>query len=344
MNLSEFFTNLANTNIKDALPYLISIITILISITWYFTRYRLIKEELQQRESHNNRNNEFKVFIEATKLLTDEKATVISKISAMYLLYDIAFQYPDKVERTLQVINKQIHPLIRRIDSETDKVLSTSSNNEKTDINCKSLHSINYGRENIKEWQYNGEDDEVVISNSLFIIRKIITDCLPKTNLKVDLSNVIIFDLDLTTAQDFHIANNNHPIENLIFFHCKLDRIDFKSVNFHFCKFINCNLNSSDFSGANLWGSLFLNCVLDKACFRGAECEGVEFRNSYYLNIFQLESMSFKNRNNERLLIILPDEDNNLNDPPIYETDRFKDEQEYKEWKKSQRLKMKSSQ
>lgn len=343
MNLSNFLTNLSNTNIKDALPYLISAITVLVSMTWYFTRYKLKQAELRQREDHNNKNNEFKVFIEATRLLTDEKATVISKISAMYLLYDIAFQSPDKVERTLQVINKQIHPLIRRIDSETDKVLSTPSKDIQTDINCKSLHSINYGKENIKEWQYKGEDDEVVISNSLFIIRKIITDCLPKTNLKVDLSNIIIFDLDLSTTQDFHITNNNHPIENLIFFHCKLEYADFKNVNFHFCKFINCNLDNSDFSAANLWGSLFLNCVLDKASFNGTECEGVEFRNSYYLKLSQFESMSFKNKNNEKLLLILPDEDNDLNDPTIYEADRFKDEQEYKEWKKSQRLKVRSS-
>ena len=302
-----------------------------------------------------HKDKQFKNFLEATELLTNKDATVEAKISAMFLLHGVAINYPEDSERVIQVINKQLTPLIKCTDNDCEKkkysshlkekrilksaLLRTSLNRIETfDYTENQLVTIDVFNDNrvlIKEWQYKGNDTEKVISTALFIIKKIILN-LPESNNHLDISNTIIFDIDTKfDKEDINkgiFVSKKRPIENLIFFQCTFKKVKFNETKYSFCKFIDCVLEECSFEGANLWRTLFANCDLKDVVFNQAECEGVEFRNCENLTSTQLNRMKFENkeRSNKKYLIIV---DKNTNIEIIKEEEYFNSEKEYNKWK-----------
>ncbi len=314
-----------------------------------------MKEQTKVQYETFNGNSQFQNFLEATKMLTDKDATNEAKISALYLLYDVAKSHPENLDRIIQVINKQLVLLMRCIndsncsqknfmkvlDNEVITLFTKSKNFkyiENAIIKIEKLEDENYIRKTITQWQYNGNNTEKVIATALYILKQIVVDIVQKQDKHIELSNTIIFDLDTDFTDKLKFQSVERPTSNLIFLNCKLEKINFKKTKFVNCQFIHCSLKGSDFSKANLWGSSFINCDLENVKFNQAECEGVEFRNCIKLTDKQLISMFFefyKYKNiSQKFLIILSDEDisklsikNNI--------DTFKTLNEYLTWKEN---------
>jgi len=315
-----------------------------IAIYLVYLRFKTTDDIQKQSAKHFAIDNEFKSFIESTKLLTDKDSSVESKISALYLLYDLSKIHPKKTGRIIQVINKQLEPLFICIENScvTKKRIKKLTKYKKGikgktlfyEYEYKKLLSLDMNSnsllQTIKEWRYKGNDTEKLISVSLDIIKKITISTLQKEKKHIDISNTIIFDIDTTFNKNLKFKSVTYPTENLIFFNCIFtDNNDFSKTIYHNCKFINCNLKDVDFSEANLWGTLFSNCNLENVQFNNTECEGVEFKKCNNFKIEQIEMMKFQNKenSNKEYLIIISDE--NL------ELDSFKNEDEYKSWKNS---------
>lgn len=297
----------------------------------------LLIYHIRNQEMHNqtkiqyeifNQNRHFESFLEATKMLTDEKATIDAKISALYLLYDVAKSHPENLDRIIQVINKQLTPLLNCIEDNCnikpttkklilrEKRFSPNLRKDifkytKNDVVNININDIKF-QKTIKEWQYNGNDTEKLISVSLYILKKIVTNIVPELNRHVELSNTVIFDLDTDFDKNLMLKSNSRPIENLIFLNCKLHNIHFQKTIYHQSNFINCDLANSDFTQANLWGALFENCDLKDVKFNQTKCEAVEFKNCENLTKEQIEKMKFKNKTDEKKYLIILPKNNNL--------------------------------
>jgi hypothetical protein len=319
-------------------------------ITIYF-----VIQKLTQHDKHFKQDSNFKNFLEATKMLTDKDSTIEAKISALHLLYDVAKSHPENLDRIIQVINKQIVPLINCLEDNCNQekysrnkvsqinysfVRYRYTREEKFDYIKKDIVSIdldNRNKRTIKEWQYKGNDTEKLISVSLEILKKIVLNVLPKIDSHIDLSNTILFDLDTDFDKDLKFKTKDKPIENLIFLECNLKNIDYREKIYHRASFINCNLQNSDFSEANLWGTLFQKCDLQDVKFNNTECEAVEFKKCKDLTEEQIENMKFafkneeeyKNKSDQKEFLIISSDDINGIDKSKY----FQTIDQFNKWK-----------
>ncbi len=290
-------------------------------------------------------NSEFNNFLEATTILTGRDSTTEAKIASLYLLYDISKQHNDNVSRVIQIINKQIIPLINCLENNcnkqknTQKLIPTKENSFLYKIENKytyiyndticidDINDINL-KQIIKEWQYNGNDTERLVSVSLAILKKIFLKVQPDN--QVNLSNTILFELDTDYERnDIQISKNKKPIENIIFLNCKLHKVNFSKAIYHQASFINCDLKSCNFNKAILWGALFDNCNLENVNFNKTECEAIEFKRCENLTLEQVEQMKFKYKDSEEYkkrenkkeyLIVLEDKLKGLTEDKYFKT------------------------
>ena len=265
----------------------------LMTLLFYQWRNQAIEEQTKTQYETFNKDKQFSNYLEATKLLTDEKSTPDAKIAAMFSLAGVAKDHPKDVGRIVQVINQELIPLINCVNAKYEKNNSSKSNGKVR------LQHTEKDRKIIKEWRYNGDDNEKIFSTALYIIRKIILG-LQSSNTNVDISNTIIFDVDTDFDKKaigtlFSGVGKERPVENLIFFHCKLEKIIcVEDAVYHTCKFIFCELKEANFKNVNLWGTVFINCDLEGVKFEDTECEGIEFKKCKNLTLEQLKQMKFK--------------------------------------------------
>ncbi|MDQ6961071.1 MAG: pentapeptide repeat-containing protein [Mariprofundaceae bacterium] len=288
-----------------------------ISFLIWHLRNQAMSAQTKSQYDLFNEDKQFSNYLEATKLLTDKDSTVEAKIAAMFSLADVAKAHPKHLDRIIQILNKELIPLIKAIDGREDSSKYTPVLKEKKVIKKplalkKESELFTYtqnkivsyaggsqaNQENIKDWQHKGNETEKIVSVALYVIRKIILE-LENFDSTFDFSNTIFFDIDdafddKSIGKKF-IRKNNKRVENAIFLDCKLNNVDFKETNFHFCKFINCNLQDVDFYDANLWGTSFENCNIENIKFNKAECEGVIFKDCKNLITKQLDAMKFSN-------------------------------------------------
>jgi len=116
-----------------------------------------------------NQDKQFSNFLEATKLLTDKDSTAEAKIAAMFSLADVAKEYPEHLDRVVQVLNKELVPLIKVIDVkkplERQKETELFSYTQNKIVSYNEKEKIN--QENIKNWQHKGTETEKVVSVAL---------------------------------------------------------------------------------------------------------------------------------------------------------------------------------
>ena len=252
----------------------------LIGFYLFYQRNKIFEQQLKQKDEQYTSEMHFKSFLETSTLLTDKDSTVEAKISAMYLLYDIAKKQPHDIERIIQILNKQLTYLFTLI--EKDKI----------------------SKQEIKEWKYKGDDREKIISNSLIILKKIIVNYLFLTDVqknKIDISNSILFDIDLHNyKENLYIKKIETPIENIIFLYAqfyhkkKKYHTEFKKIKIFFSQFIRCDLTKVDFSDSNIWGTSFKESDLKDVNFKNCECESVEFVECKNLFLKQIKDMKFE--------------------------------------------------
>lgn len=301
---------------------LFTIIGAIVGGYFYYQRNKIFEKQLTQKDEQYIKDSQFKNFLEATKMLTNKDSTIEAKTSSLFLLYDVAKAHPQNIDRIIQVINKQLTPLLKCIEDNcetkvyTKKLVSSKKRNypynkkdifeyTKNDIVNIKLNAPNSKRI-IKEWQYKGNDSEKLISVSLYILKKIILNILIEEKEHIELSNTVIFDID--TDYDDNIKKfqkTSRPIENLIFLHCKLHKVDFKDIIYHQASFISCDLTDSDFTNANLWGSSFQDCNLKNVKFKDTECEATEFKKPINLKKEQVEEMKFQNKEDDKEYLII---------------------------------------
>jgi len=292
---------------------------------FYYQRNSIFEKQLTQKDEQYIKDSQFRNFFEATKMLTDKESTIEAKISALFLLYDVAKAHPENIDRIIQVINKQLTPLLNCIENNCNTKLYTKQlvSSEKKSYPNRRKDTFEYLKNDtvvfsvndrntskiIKEWQYKGNDTEKLISVSLYVLRKIVLNILPNIDEHIELSNSIIFDIDTDFDKNLKFKSKKRPTENLIFLNCKLHKVNFEKTIYHYATFINCDLTDSDFTDANLWGALFDKCNLKGVNFKDTECEGVEFKNCEKLTKNQIETMKFKNKTDtKKYLIILSGE------------------------------------
>ena len=269
----------------------------LMTLLFYQWRNQATEKQTKTQYETFNQDKQFSNYLEATKLLTDKKSTPDAKIAAMFSLAGVARDHSKDVGRIVQVINQELIPLINCVNAKYEK--SNLSNGKVIEL---VLQHTEEDRKIIKEWRHNGDDNERIFSTALYVIRKIILG-LQSSNTNVDISNTIIFDVDTDFYEEaikidtlFSVVGKERPVENLTFFHCKLEKIDIiKEARYHFCQFINCNLTKANFNKANLWGTVFINCDLEGVKFEDTECEGIEFKKCKNLSLKQLKQMKFEN-------------------------------------------------
>ena len=294
---------------------LFSGIGVLIGFYLFYKRNVVFEKQLMQKDKQYSEESQFKNFLDSTKILTDKDSTSEAKIASLYLLYDTSKRHNDNVSRVMQIINKQISPLINCLENNcnkqkrTQKLVSTKKFSFPYKIENKYIYTYNdmldiYDindrklKRIIKEWQYNGNDTEKLISVSLTILKKIFLKIEPHN--QVDLSNTVLFDLDTDYEEDdIKIPKNKRPVENIIFLNCKLHKVNFSEVVYHQASFINCDLKDCDFKNAVLWGALFDNCNLQGVKFNNTECEATEFKKCNNLTLEQIKQMKFKYKDNE---------------------------------------------
>ena len=277
----------------------------------FYQRNKIFEKQLLQKDKHYLKDSQFQNFLDASKMLTENEASVEAKISALYLLYDLATNYPSDTERILQVINQQIIFLIKILETEAGE-----------DI---------YKKQEIIEWEYKGDDIQKIVASALKIIKKV--SLLDNIN-TLEYSTSVIFNIDTRYDKNINsfidaLKKKNAATKNLIFYHCSFSDIDFSFTIFHYCKFIKCDIVDCTFNDSNLWGTQFLKCNLDKTVFSNAESEGTEFKNCYKLTKSQIGEMIFQNLNknsNKKALVIL---EKNV----FEEIECFRSELEYKNWK-----------
>jgi hypothetical protein len=204
----------------------------------------------KNQEEQFHLTNQYSHFLETSKLLTDKDSTIEAKISAMYLLYDYAKNHPQEIEKVYQLFSEYIKPLLNCINNncnhieytkiqdnlEVDRLSSKMTfkfkENKLLDINVRDSDTL----KKITLWQINGTATEKLISIALIMIRDISVNILPKATEHIELSNIIIFNLDI----DFVKKRNTikfksllRPTYSLVFLNCNL-----KNVNFSRSKFL----------------------------------------------------------------------------------------------------------
>jgi len=315
----EKLKELYGSNLKNGFNF-VNVVTslgALIGLLLFHLRNQAMTDQTKSQYKIFNDDKQFSNFLEATKLLTAQDSTTEAKIAAMFSLADVAKAHPKHLDRIIQVLNKGLIPLLQVVNRKNaskpytttlkekkviGKPISIKTTTEIFDVTKNKRLNIDLfdrkSRENIKDWQYNGDEVEMVVSIALYVVRKIILE-LKDDNSKFDFSNTIFFDIDnnfdkKSVGKKF-IPKDNKRIENAIFLDCKLKNVDFREVNYHFCKFINCDLTEANFSDANLWGTSFENCNFKNVKFKGAECECLELANCKNFTIKQLNKMKFVN-------------------------------------------------
>ena len=302
----------------------------LVTLLLYQRRNQAIEKQTKKQYETFNKDKQFSNYLKATKLLTGENSTTEAKIAAMFSLADVTKDHPEKVGRVIQVINQELIPFKKNIESYTQKTL--------------------------KEWRYKGDGIERTFSTALYIIRKIILG-LPESDSNLDISQTILFDIDIAFDKnykndDLSSIGKNKRIEDLIFCYCKLENVNFSKMNYHTCKFIRCNLKKANFYDANLWGTSFIGCDLEETEFKTAECEGAEFENCKNLTLEQLDQMKFKNhkeakkycKGSLKYLIVINEETREEINKSIKEKNKklkmenFITRNEYDEWKNSAKI------
>lgn len=290
---------------------LISGIGVAVGFYLLYQRNKIFEKQLIQKDELHNKDSQFKNFLEATKMLTDEKSTINAKVSALYLLYDVAKSHPENIDRIIQVINKQLTPLMRYLGNEKESknhlILQSRCRPQTDSIK---IDAYDNSIETIREWRNVGNDTEKLLSVSLDIIKKIILNNDFGNINHINLSNVVIFDIDLKYDKEFieaqkktFFANIGKPILNLIFLHCRFyhtDKnkgVDFSKSVFYGVKFIDSDLRNCNFYKSNLWGSAFIRCEIENCNFEEAECEGVEFKDCQNFTGKQADEMYFENKN-----------------------------------------------
>jgi len=264
-----------------------------IAIYLLYLRFKTTDDIKKNQEKQFHLNNQYKNFLETSKLLTNKDSTIEAKISAMYLLYDYAKNYPEDIEKVYQLLGEYTKPLLKCINnncnSEKYDKIKVSSNTgvlraieykytEKKVLDLNVYDEENNLLEIINKWQISGTNTEKEISIALIIIRELSTNILPDVNEHIELSNIIIFNLNIDFVKNkIKFKSNSKPTYNLIFLNCNLKGIDFSNSKFYYCKFINCDLDKANFSHSCLNKSIFFNSDLKDANFEKVELENIEF-------------------------------------------------------------------
>jgi hypothetical protein len=282
--LNFFLTKINSDLDNNLLKYLFIAFSAVFTLLILSIRNQQLKNQSETQFKIFQGSKEFDNFLEATKLLTDKDSTIQAKISAIYLLYDIANKHSDNLDRVIQILNKELTTLIKCLENDCN------TNVLKKEESGKNI------KKTIKEWEYKGNDAEKLTAVILKVLKKIVIDFVLYKDKQIDLSNTILFDIDTEFDKNLVFKTTKRPVENLIFLHCQLKIVNFKKVKYYSTKFINCDLNGSDFSNANLWGTDFINCNLKNVKFNKTECEGVTFYNSE-LTKEQIKLMKFKFKN-----------------------------------------------
>jgi hypothetical protein len=151
--------------------------------------------------------------------------------------------------------------------------------NKLLDINVRDSDTL----KKITLWQINGTATEKLISIALIMIRDISVNILPKATEHIELSNIIIFNLDI----DFVKKRNTikfksllRPTYSLVFLNCNLKNVNFSRSKFFYCKFINCDLDDANFNNCDLYKTHFINCDLKDATLKDVCIENIIFKDS----------------------------------------------------------------
>lgn len=325
--LKDIFSKLHVTLIpnKPIVDYLISVVGFFLTALGFgfvVVQMSALNEQVNKQEEQYHKDSEFKNFLEATKMLTsvENKDNPTAQMSAMYLLYDFAKKYPaNNLEKVMRVLNKYatyaIHP--------KPSIFTP----EKTNYN-----NIFPDKKTINEWKEKGKPYQKSAITALELNKKLFVYAM-ESKIKINLSDIIIFDFDIEKDFNKKISNilffwiNKNSLSNIIghyspraiFLHCNFSydnkQFDFSTGHFYsrwflikkesiknridinLSYFIGCDLKECDFSYSNLWGVTFIDCKLNNTKFNNAECLGSEFLGKSKLSKEQLEKMLFIDKN-----------------------------------------------
>ena len=250
-----------------------------------YLRFKTADDMRKNQEEQFHLSNQYGHFLETSKLLTNKDSTIEAKISAIYLLYDYAKNYPQEVEKVYQLLSEYIKPLLNCIDGNCNhikyikmqdslvvknrvKMITYKYSNKKVlDFDIDDAFSV----KTITSWQINGTETEKLVSIALIILRDLTVNILPKAIEQIDLSNIIIFNFKIE-----HVKDNNpvkfksiiRPTYSLVFLDCNLKGVDFSDSMFWYCKFINCDLDRANFNGCDLQKTIFIKSDLKNATFK----------------------------------------------------------------------------
>lgn len=287
---------------KPIFDYLISVIGFFLTALGFgfvVVQISTLADQTNKQEEQYHKDSEFKNFLEATKMLTGNKYNADAQISAMYLLYDYAKKHSNKdnggnLEKVIKVLNRYamaVYDEIEKLDGDNRKIT-------------------------INEWKEHGKGSQQVASTALELNKKLFVYAL-EHKIKINLSDVIIFDLDIekdfsnskVLRQKFRLFEIIKHSPRITFLCCKLfsnenrflfkffkKEIDFSTnywwliriirinkknvksrMDISLSYFIECDLTECNFSYSNLWGVSFKDCQLYKTNFKQAECTGSEF-------------------------------------------------------------------
>lgn len=83
---------------------------ILTALGFIFVAFQVtaLAKQINKQEEQFHKDSEFKIFLEATKMLTafENKDNATAQISAMYILYDYAKKYPNNIEKVIHILNR----------------------------------------------------------------------------------------------------------------------------------------------------------------------------------------------------------------------------------------------
>jgi hypothetical protein len=265
-----------------------------IGIYLLYLRFKTTDDIKKSHDKQFHLTNQYKNFLETSKLLTDKDSTIEAKISAMYLLYDYAKNYPEEIEKVYQLLSEYIKPLLNCIENNcnTSKYITVKDSLEIEKSSKKIIYSYKakknldldvYNQDNnlleiINKWQINGTNTEKEISISLIILRDLTTNISPNINEHIELSNIIIFNLNVDFVEDrIKFKSIIRPTYNLIFLNCNLKGVDFSNSKFYYCKFINCDLDNASFNNCDLNKSLFFRSDFKNIKFNNVDLRNIEF-------------------------------------------------------------------
>lgn len=290
-----------------------------VAIWLLYLRFKTTDDMKKNQEEQFHLTNQYSHFLETSKLLTDKDSTIEAKISAMYLLYDYAKNHPQEIEKVYQLFSEYIKPLLNCINgncnhkkyTKVQDTLEVEKTSKKLTFQFKrnKLLNINVQDNNtlkrITSWQINGTDTEKLISISLIILRDLSINILPKATEHIELSNIIIFNLDI----DFVKNPNNikfhsllRPTYALVFLNCNLKNVNFSDSKLFYCKFINCDLDDANFNNCDLYKTHFINCDLKNAKFKNVCKEAITFKDCINRFFTKLKNMQFSS-NPQRLTL-----------------------------------------